>query len=60
MHATSSLREFKGSEEALVVMLIQFLFDKMLNGTANPQNERITLRKISLDWNIGHKPKDEH
>lgn len=43
-----------------MVMLIQFVLDKMLNGTANPQNARIKLRKISLDWNTGHKPKDEH
>lgn len=43
-----------------MVMLIQSLFDKMLNGTANPQNERSKLRKITLDWNIGHKPKDEY
>lgn len=42
-----------------MVMLVQFVFDEMLNGMANPQNERIKLRKISLDWNIGHKPKDE-
>lgn len=53
-------REIKGLEEALVALLIQFVFDKMLNETAKPQNERIKLRKISLDWNIGHKPKDKH
>lgn len=52
--------EIKALEEALMVMLIQFVFDKMLNGTANPQNARIKLRKISLDWNIEHKPNDEH
>lgn len=52
--------EIKGLEEALMVMLIQFVLVKMLNGTANPQNARIKLRKISLDWNTGHKPKDEH
>lgn len=43
-----------------MVMLIQFMFDKMLNGTANPLNEGIKLKRISLDWNIGHQPKDEH
>lgn len=41
-------------------MLIQFVFDKMLNGIAKTQNERINLRKISLDWNIGRKPRDKH
>lgn len=51
--------EIKGLEEVCMV-IIQFVFDKMLNETANPQNERIKLRKISLDWNIGHKPKDDH
>lgn len=51
--------EIDGLEEARVVMLIQFVFDRMLNGAANAQNERIKLRRISLDWKIGCKPKDE-
>ena len=42
------------------MVIIQCVFDRMLNETANLQNERIKLRKISLDWNIGHEPKDEH
>ena len=52
--------EIRGLEEALVATQIQFVFDKMLNETAKPQNERAKLRKISLDWNIGCKPKDKH
>lgn len=50
--------EIDGLEEVPVVMLIQFVFDRMLNGAANAQNERIKLRRISLDWKIGCKPKD--
>lgn len=52
--------DIKSLEEALMPMLIQFVFDKMLNGIAKTQNERIKLRKISLDWNIGRKPRDKH
>lgn len=50
--------EIDGLEEVRVVMLIQFVFDRMLNWAANAQNERIKLRRISLDWKIGCKPKD--
>lgn len=54
------ITSIKGLEEALVVRLIQFVFDKIRSGTANPENEGIQLRKISLDWNTGDKPKDGH
>ena len=52
--------EIRGLEEAPGATQIQFVFDKMLNETAKPQNERVKLRKISLDWNVGCKPKDKH
>ena len=52
--------EIKSLEESLVATQIQSVFDKMLNDKAKPQNERVKLRKISLDWNIGCKPKDKH
>ena len=59
MRCTDHCTEIRGLEEVRMV-IIQCVFDRMLNETANLQNERIKLRKITLDWNIGHEPKDEH
>lgn len=52
--------EIKGLEEAHPwLLLIHLVLDKALNGTADLGNGGIELRKISLDWNMEHRPEDK-